>query len=274
MTSPDLRAWADLSEVEGYRLLARNPPDAALRSPRRFGGCLACPTGRPGTFFNPILVLEPATANDLREAIAWMREQGSPVSLRIRADLETGALGAVATELDLVRDEWVEPAMVMWPLRPRSPGLPAGLSIAVATPSSIDDFHGAAAAGFFGGGGQALEFFRQLFPRAITSDPDIQLFGGFLDGAPIASSVAIRSGPVVGVYSVGTAERARRRGIGTAMTWRAVEAGREWGCEAATLQASHMGEPIYRSMGFETVTSYVHWSDRARQPAAPGEAEG
>jgi hypothetical protein len=41
------------------------------------------------------------------------------------------------------------------------------------------------------------------------------------------------------------------------MTRAAIAAGREWGCVAATLQASEMGEPIYRAMGFVDATRYV-----------------
>ena len=264
MTVPDRRAWADLSELDAYQFLMRYPSDGVPRSARQFGGCVACPTGRPGNFFNPVTVLEPAAPEDLRAAVGWMREQGSPVSLRIRDDLETEALRAAATDLGLAREAWAEPAMVLWPLRISGRDRPAGLLIEVATPSSIDRFYAAAAGGFFGGGPEALDFMRKLFPSEIAADTDIRLLGGFLHGEPVASSVAIRSGPVAGIYSVGTAELARRRGIGTAMTWRAVEAAIEWGCEAATLQASAMGEPVYRAMGFETVARYVHWS----RPAA------
>jgi GNAT superfamily N-acetyltransferase len=258
------RAWADLSEAAGYELLAAHASDGAPRSARRFGGCIACPTGRSASFFNPILILEPTTAADLREAGAWMRDQGAPLSLRIRDDLETEALRGAATELGLEREEWVEPAMVLWPLRSGADHLPAALSIEEATSSSIDRFYEASSSGFLGSGDSGVAFMRDLFPPDIAADPDVRLFGGFLGDDPIASSVAIRSGPVVGIYAVGTAERARRRGIGTAMTWRAIEAGRDWGCEAATLQASAMGEPVYRAMGFESVASYVHWS----RPAA------
>ena len=262
------RAWADLSEAAGYERLVGYPPDGATRSARRFGGCVACPTGRRAGFFNPILILKAATTIDLREAVEWMRDQGSPLSLRIRDDLETEALRAVASELGLERASWVEPAMVMWPLRSGGASLPAGLSIEAATPRSMDGFYAASSAGFFDGGRAGVEFMRDLFPKDIAADPDVRLFGAVLDGDPVASSVAIRSGLVVGIYSVGTAERARRRGIATAMTWAAVHAGRQWGCAAATLQASAMGEPVYRRMGFDTVARYVTWEE-PRPEAAP-----
>ena len=45
------------------------------------------------------------------------------------------------------------------------------------------------------------------------------------------------------------------------MTWAAVNAGREWGSRAAVLQASEMGEPVYREMGFRTVAGYVSYDE-------------
>jgi hypothetical protein len=40
------------------------------------------------------------------------------------------------------------------------------------------------------------------------------------------------------------------------MTATAVNAGFDLGAELASLQASPMGEPIYRRMGFETIFGY------------------
>jgi len=99
-----------------------------------------------------------------------------------------------------------------------------------------------------------------LFPPDLAGDPDVGLLGGYLDNEPVACSIALRSGSVVGIYAVGTSERARRRGIGTAMTWAAVDEGRHWGCDVAVLQASGMGQPIYQAMGFRVVSSYANFS--------------
>ena len=59
------------------------------------------------------------------------------------------------------------------------------------------------------------------------------------------------------MYAVGTLADARRRGVGTAATWAAVAAGRAWGCDKVVLQASEMGFPMYRAMGFRTVVRYA-----------------
>jgi hypothetical protein len=57
-------------------------------------------------------------------------------------------------------------------------------------------------------------------------------------------------------------EGERRRGLGAAIT---AEATRGATAERAYLEASAMGEPVYRRMGFETVT----WFARL---APPGQA--
>jgi predicted GNAT family N-acyltransferase len=59
-------------------------------------------------------------------------------------------------------------------------------------------------------------------------------------------------------------ERARRRGIGRAVTWAAIDAGRTaWDSEIAILQSSEMGAAVYRSMGFEEISRYI-WLDRPK----------
>jgi hypothetical protein len=45
-------------------------------------------------------------------------------------------------------------------------------------------------------------------------------------------------------------------GIGRAVTAAAANAGLDMGADVASLQASHMGEPLYREMGFETAYDY------------------
>ena len=69
--------------------------------------------------------------------------------------------------------------------------------------------------------------------------------------------MTIVSHGVAGIYWVGTSEEARGRDLGWTVTASAVNAGLDLGAEAASLQASPMGEPLYRQMGFETVFDYA-----------------
>jgi ribosomal protein S18 acetylase RimI-like enzyme len=77
-----------------------------------------------------------------------------------------------------------------------------------------------------------------------------------LDGRPAGIAMTIVSHGVAGIYWVGTTDDARRRGLGWTVTATAVNAGFDMGAEIASLQASPMGESLYRRMGFETIFSY------------------
>jgi ribosomal protein S18 acetylase RimI-like enzyme len=77
-----------------------------------------------------------------------------------------------------------------------------------------------------------------------------------LDGSPAAIAMTIVSHGVAGIYWVGTTVEARGRGLGRTMTASAVNAGFAMGADIASLQASPMGESLYRKMGFETLFDY------------------
>lgn len=75
-------------------------------------------------------------------------------------------------------------------------------------------------------------------------------FLGRVDGKPVATSELFLAAGVAGLYFVGTAEGARRRGLGRAMTLAALRGARDLGFRAAVLQATSMGESVYRALGF------------------------
>lgn len=81
-------------------------------------------------------------------------------------------------------------------------------------------------------------------------------FLAHVDGRAAGISMTIVSHGVAGIYWVGCAADARGRGLGTTMTAAALEAGFEMGARSASLQASPMGESLYRRMGFETIFDY------------------
>ena len=62
-----------------------------------------------------------------------------------------------------------------------------------------------------------------------------------------------------GIYDMGVAPRARRRGHGTALTLAAVTAAHELGRSSVTLNATGEGEPLYRSVGFTSLGYGMTW---------------
>ena len=98
----------------------------------------------------------------------------------------------------------------------------------------------------------------RLFPSSFAADPDVALFTAYLDDVPVGTSITIRTGDISGVYAVITAPTARRRGIGTAAAWAAVNAGRKWGCRLVTLQATEMGFSSYAQDGLRNCRALHH----------------
>jgi hypothetical protein len=62
---------------------------------------------------------------------------------------------------------------------------------------------------------------------------------------------------ISGVYAVGTIARARGKGLGEAVTRAVTNRAFDQGARAATMQASPMGQPIYRRMGYMTLYEYT-----------------
>jgi ribosomal protein S18 acetylase RimI-like enzyme len=73
----------------------------------------------------------------------------------------------------------------------------------------------------------------------------------YLDDVPAAASTVFYGSRAAGVYFVATIPSARRRGLGAAVTLRGLEDAKQRGYALAILQASRMGEPVYRKMGFQ-----------------------
>lgn len=97
---------------------------------------------------------------------------------------------------------------------------------------------------------------RQHLLAKLGNDPDSRRFIAWLDGRPVATSRLSMAGGAAGLYTVVTMPEARGRGIGRAMTLRAMHAGRDAGMRIGTLQATDMGIRIYSGLGFEELFRY------------------
>jgi GNAT superfamily N-acetyltransferase len=77
-----------------------------------------------------------------------------------------------------------------------------------------------------------------------------QLLAARIDGEMVAAALAYDFGDDCGIYNVGTIEKARRRGLGTALTAAQVYDARARGCRTASLQSTQMAERVYAAVGF------------------------
>jgi ribosomal protein S18 acetylase RimI-like enzyme len=85
---------------------------------------------------------------------------------------------------------------------------------------------------------------------------DVVRLAAVLDGRIVGTTVAIMAHGHAGIFLLHVAGAHRRRGIGGALTVAALRAGHDRGMEFAALTASPAGEPLYRRLGFTTVSEY------------------
>ena len=88
-------------------------------------------------------------------------------------------------------------------------------------------------------------------PQELLSSR-VEGYVAYRDGLPASTALTIFSGEGAGIYWVGTAQAAQRRGLGEICTRLATNAGFARGAEVVTLQASPFGEPIYQRLGYRT----------------------
>jgi len=84
-----------------------------------------------------------------------------------------------------------------------------------------------------------------------------------LKGKPVGTSQLFTSAGVAGIYNVTCLPEARGQGIGTAVTHAPLQDARGLGYKVGILQASALGYPIYRKLGFEDFgkLSVYLWED-------------
>ena len=92
----------------------------------------------------------------------------------------------------------------------------------------------------------------------VLRAPHIATFLALREGEPAAGAMVILTHTIGGIYWVGTRPDARGGGLAELCTRAAGNAGFDLGARVITLQASIMGEPIYRRMGYFEVTRYPY----------------
>ncbi len=220
-------------------------------------------TGIPHPLFNGVMSAQ-LEGDDIEaridELIEEFRRRGIPLEWTVGTSTVPRDLGS-RLEAKGLRHVLRVPGMAM-PIEdlPEEPG-PAGLSIgAAASREEIEQAIRIALATF--------EIPVAFAPRLANLEGSMpaahrdaaQIFLGRLRGRPVATSMLFASGGVAGVYFVGTLPGARGRGIGRAMTAAALREGRRRGYRIGALQATSMGVPVYRHLGFRSYSEFAIYS--------------
>lgn len=245
---PELVRAADENFVASFRKLAQHVPQGETYEA---GSIFSFSTGLPVSLFNGCVVTQEASSSELADSLAWVTSRDAPFRVWVAEKLATEALAGIAAAHGLERDPRLYPGMVLHPVAP-TPLPRADVAVVPISEPAVNEF-----LDVLEEGGLSAELARRLISPSFARDPDVRLFVARLDGRPVGTSIAIRSRYASGVYNVGTLPGARRRGVGSALTWAAIEAGRAWGYDTIVLQSSAMGLSLYSAMGFRTVAPYV-----------------
>ena len=82
------------------------------------------------------------------------------------------------------------------------------------------------------------------------------------DGKPAAVALALHHNGDCGVSFVATVPKARRQGLGTQVMRQVFKAAQQDGCTTTTLQATDVGERLYKALGFRHLCVMQLWELR------------
>lgn len=241
-TSQELVLMADTHDDLAFAAMLGGSPDM-----RQGDGLYEMLTGIMNPFGNMMFgMLVPDAENRVRAVTERLRESGAPAFWWVGPLTKPEELGDI-----LERYGWggpdQAPAMVVDIAKlPEDVG-PEGLELReVTTPQDLSVWCSTAAVGF----DMPLEAAQLCKPKA---DGSFALYTAFQDDIPVATTALFYWQGVAGIYCVSTVPGYRGQGIGAAVTARPLQLAATKGYKTGTLQASKMGHPVYKRLGFRDV---------------------
>ena len=204
--------------------------------------------------FNAVWALEdPAddAIGGLAQSMTEVEELGLPFGVVLRANRAPG-LETEAHRLGLTAVERM-PAMVMGRDELRDRGTRGLEIVRVRDVVDLDRTLTVVAAGFEA----PTEVLQAVYQPAVAEVAGVSIYLATVDGEPVSTAISWLGDRGVGIFNVATPPSLRGRGYGAAVTAAAIEEGFAAGAELAWLQASQLGEPVYRRMGFRQVDTHL-----------------
>jgi GNAT superfamily N-acetyltransferase len=173
--------------------------------------------------------------------LSWLAGEGEP-SVEIRRCLVAHGLTfheSFATEMAVELDK--VPGQL-----PRPPGLEI---VPVEDERMLREWVHVATTGF-DVPGRCEEVWYDLLAEAVF-ESRFRTYLAIVNGQPVGTSQLFLSAEVAGIYNVTCLPEKRGQGIGAAITQAPLLQAREMGYGTAILQASRLGYPVYRRLGFQ-----------------------
>lgn len=240
-----------------WRMPERLATHIQEREARQFGGVHACFGALPSGVGNRVFVFDTPAPDDLEAAVTWLAVRDVPFQVTATAPVAADIADVLAgLDLEETRES---PGMALESLD----SVPSNGSSPHISEVTDADGRQAFESVFADAFDASQAFVDQLLSPAVVADDAFAHLVAHQDGQPVACGVLLRRGDAAGVFCVGVPPAFRRQGLGAAMTWAVLRAGRNGGCTVGVLDSTEMGFPLYREMGFETVVEYHHFEPTA-----------
>jgi len=248
-----LLALMDANLVATYAMDARATPGGEVVE---VPGLVMCRTPKGTVATNIAIVTGPIDPHRVRELTdATYGPSESPFSVWTREHADA------ALDRALIRSGFHpihrEPGMVFLPGAGTMEPPPSDVTIRAVVDEAGREDYARLMARAFGVYGAPEESTAEHFATlAGVSGPATQAYLAYASGRAVAGAILYMADGVGGIGWVGTLPDEFRRGYGLAVTGAVITEGLRRGARLLNLQASPMGEPMYRRMGFVTPTHY------------------
>ncbi len=221
-------------------------------------GLLWFETGLPLHLFNGVLRTQvtpdvlPATID---RVIAHFRHRELPFEWNVGPSSHAQNLDRLLLERGMTRAE-DEPGMAanLYALNEDIPPVPNLVIQEVATDEQLRQW---ARTWGCGAPAEVGEHWYTLYKGLhLSPESPIHFYLGLLDGEPVATVALFFAVGVAAIHHVVTTHKARRMGIGAAITLKAAQEARRHGYHIAILTSSALGLNIYRRLGFREYCTF------------------